>query len=155
MFDETLQREMARANRQAQTLSLVIADLDHFKSVNDKFGHLVGDQVLARAGKILAAQLRAYDLAARYGGEEFALVLPGTTTEEGAAIAERIRKEVASVAFSEGPSQITISLGVAGYGKGESTELFIARADAALYRAKKTGRNRIEIDESIPEVLSR
>ena len=148
MFDETLAREMARTERQKQALTLVIGDLDHFKSVNDKYGHIVGDQVLAQTGKVLGTQQRPYDLAARYGGEEFALVFPGTGTEEGAAIAERLRAKVALVRISGGPSQMTISFGVAAWIKGDTAEVFVARADAALYKAKKNGRNRVEVDSA-------
>lgn len=148
MFDESLQREMARADRQSQPLTMILFDLDHFKSVNDTYGHVAGDQVLARAGEVLKGQVRQYDIPARYGGEEFAVLLPGTAKEVGAAIAERLRETIAAVRFSEGPERITISLGVAAWAKGEVANVFLERVDSALYKAKKLGRNRVETDVS-------
>jgi diguanylate cyclase (GGDEF)-like protein len=142
--DETLVREMFRAARSQEDLSMVMADLDHFKSINDQYGHVTGDQVLARTAAVLKSQSRPYDLAARYGGEEFVLILPGTSTDEAIATAERIRKEIANLTVPGCPQPITISLGVAGWIAGETPQVFVARADAALYRAKSAGRNRVE-----------
>jgi diguanylate cyclase (GGDEF)-like protein len=101
--------------------------------------------VLAHAAVVLKSQSRPYDLAARYGGEEFVLVLPGTSTNGAIATAERIRKEIADLTVPGCPRQITISLGVASWMVGEAPEAFVARADAALYSAKSTGRNRVEV----------
>jgi len=142
-LDEVFQREIARAERLGECLSVIIADLDHFKSVNDQFGHVIGDQVLARAAAVFGNQLRPYDLAARYGGEEFILLLPGISIDDAIAIAERIRKEVAEIKVAGCPKQITVSLGVASWITGEARETLVARADAALYSAKRTGRNRV------------
>jgi diguanylate cyclase (GGDEF)-like protein len=143
-LNEALQREIARVERQGGRLSAIIADLDHFKAVNDQYGHVTGDQVLARAAAVFGSQLRPYDLAARYGGEEFVLLLPGASTDDAIAIAERIRKEIATIEIPGCPRQITVSLGVASWMTGEAPEEFVARADAALYNAKSTGRNRVE-----------
>ena len=143
-LQEALQREVARGERLGERLSVIIADLDHFKSINDQYGHPAGDKVLARAAAVLGNQSRPYDLAARYGGEEFVLLLPGTSTGDAIAISERIRKEVAKIEVPGCPKQITVSLGVAGWLKGETPEEFVARADAALYSAKSKGRNRVE-----------
>ncbi len=146
-LDELLARELARANRQRQPLTLILADIDYFKRINDTYGHLVGDQVLARLGKMFGGQVRTYDIAARYGGEEFALLFPGTACLEGMAIAERLRKQVATIQIPGGPEQISVSFGVATLLENESAEAFLARTGTALYRAKNAGRNRVEADE--------
>ena len=141
---EAMQREMARAERRGESLSVLIADLDHFKAINDQYGHIVGDHVLVRAAAVFGGQSRPYDLAVRYGGEEFVLLLPETSTDGAIAVAERMRKKVAEIRVPECPAEVTVSLGVATWVKGEEPEHFLARADAALYAAKSAGRNRIE-----------
>jgi len=142
-LDETLARETAREERLQGELGVIIADLDHFKSTNDQYGHLTGDKVLAGVAAALESHSRPYDLAARYGGEEFVLVLPGTSTDGAIAIAERIREDVAVLKVP--------GLRDTGIGKhwrrqlaGEAAEEFMARADAALYSAKSSGRNRVK-----------
>jgi diguanylate cyclase (GGDEF)-like protein len=145
MLDETLQREIARASRQQESLSLIMGDLDHFKAINDQFGHLVGDQVLASTGSAFKSLSRPYDLAARYGGEEFVLLLPKTSAHNAISTAERIRIEIEKTTVPSCPRQITISLGLACWNAGETQDQFIGRADAALYRAKNNGRNRVEL----------
>lgn len=144
MLDEAFQREITRAERRHESLSIIMADLDRFKLINDQYGHPVGDEVLALAGAIFGKQLRPYDLAARYGGEEFILLLPGASTEDATGVAERLRAEVEKVKMPVGPAQITVSLGVATWTTGETLEGLVARADAALYKAKNRGRNRVE-----------
>jgi diguanylate cyclase (GGDEF)-like protein len=121
-----------------------MADLDDFKSINDQYGHLIGDQALVRAAAILGSQLRKYDLVARFGGEEFVLLLPRTSIEAALVIAERIRKDVSEVEVPGCGRGISASLGVAGWRTGETPDEFVASADAALYHAKRTGRNRVE-----------
>jgi diguanylate cyclase (GGDEF)-like protein len=143
-LQEAMLREIARAGRLGEHLSLVIADLDHFKTINDRYGHPMGDQVLAEAAAVFGNHLRPYDLAARYGGEEFVLLLPATSTEGAMVVAERMRKTAAAITFPDCPQQITMSLGVATWIAGETPEQFVARADAALYAAKNAGRNRVE-----------
>jgi len=144
MLEEALPREAARAERLQERLSLIFADLDRFKSINDRFGHKAGDQVLIRAGAVFKSQLRSYDVAARYGGDEFVLLLPGTPLDAALAVAERIRQDLAASEVQECPRQITASLGVAGRAAGEAAGDLLARADAALYRAKQMGGNRVE-----------
>ena len=148
-LDETFAREIARAERLRGDLSMIMGDLDHFKSINDQFGHITGDQVLARAAAVFQSQSRPYDLAARYGGEEFVLVLSGTSTRGAIEIAERIRKEIADLTVPGCPKPITISLGVASWMAGEAPEVFVARADTALYNAKNAGRNRVEAAQDV------
>ncbi len=137
-----------RNNRKVRQLSVLMLDLDHFKHVNDAHGHEVGDQVLkafaARAGKLL----RAPDLFARYGGEEFTVLLPDTDARTAFLIAERIRAAIADMPLLAEPMvQVTVSIGVAQRELDESTEVLLARADAALYAAKQGGRNRVQLAE--------
>ncbi len=146
-LDELLARELSRANRQHQPLTLILADIDYFKRINDIYGHVVGDHVLSALGRVFGSQVRTYDIAARYGGEEFALLFPGTALPEGMAIAERLRRQAGNIQVPDGPERITVSFGVAALIENESAETFIARTDAALYRAKNGGRNRVEADE--------
>jgi diguanylate cyclase (GGDEF)-like protein len=143
-FFEALEREMIRANRLGKALTLIMADIDHFKAINDQFGHVVGDAVLARAGQVFAEDSRPYDLNARYGGEEFVRLLPEIAVPEAVAVAERMRKNIASAGFTDYPHQVTVSLGVAAMRVADSAEEFVARADAALYLAKNGGRNRVD-----------
>ena len=145
-WDELLSREMGRAHRQHQPLTLILADVDHFKAINDTYGHAAGDHVLSALGRIFGSQVRPYDVAARFGGEEFVLLFPGTECHDGVAIAERLRRQVAAIQIPNGPERITISCGVATLLENDSAEAFLARADAALYRAKDGGRNRVEAD---------
>jgi diguanylate cyclase (GGDEF)-like protein len=128
-----------------QPLSLVFLDLDHFKSINDRFGHRVGDACLAASAQILKSQVRTTDLLARYGGEEFILVLPGASPQHAGEIAEAARAAIERQARSiDGcPVALTVSIGIAAWRAGEPVADLIARADAALYRAKDEGRNRV------------
>jgi diguanylate cyclase (GGDEF)-like protein len=147
-FNDVLMRELALADRNATSLSLVMVDVDHFKRINDTWGHAFGDSVLARLGEILRSSLRTSDFAARYGGEEFVLLLPCTPQEGAALVAERVRAMVAEKPFSIADSDIdvNVSLGVAsiaGPGCREEAKKFFQRADAALYAAKNAGRNRV------------
>jgi diguanylate cyclase (GGDEF)-like protein len=142
---ETMQREIRRAERLHESLSVVLADLDHFKSINDQYGHLAGDHVLASTAAVFGSQSRPYDLAARYGGEEFVLLLPATTTDGAVAVAQRMRKKIAEMRVPECPAQISVSFGVATWIAGETLEQLVGRADVALYAAKGAGRNRVEV----------
>jgi diguanylate cyclase (GGDEF)-like protein len=141
---ETLAREIVRARRLDGKLSIAFTDLDRFKLVNDRLGHQVGDTVLREAGATLSSGLRAYDAVARYGGDEFVLVLPQTGVWEGHAVAERVRESIAERSFA-GSVALTISAGVAGLSKGMDADALLKAADAALYRAKRAGRNRCEM----------
>ena len=145
---EMLERQMKRSLGEAAPLALLVIDADHFKLVNDEYGHGVGDQVLRGLARIMTAGVRPQDLLARYGGEEFVVVLPGADLTEARFVAERLRRMMAeatpAVAVGEAPPLVTISIGVALMQKGDTVAEFFSRADAALYRAKRNGRNRVE-----------
>lgn len=145
---ESLDKEVQRTARKGGNLSLLILDIDHFKNVNDTYGHLQGDIVLQKVAVQLQKELRSYDTAARYGGEEFISVLPDTTLTEAAFVAERIRMSIQALTFREPLSalNITVSLGVATFDVHRCATMddFIKLADDALYRAKTGGRNRVE-----------
>jgi diguanylate cyclase len=133
------------------TAALMLADIDHFKRVNDTYGHLLGDKVLRAIAQTLQANIKGRDLAARLGGEEFAVLLPHTTLQGARTLAEQIRNAVSAGRIRRGdgkdsPGAVTISLGVAIGRKGDSLEELLARADAALYAAKHGGRNRVSVD---------
>lgn len=146
---EKLEAELERVQRYKLALSVLMIDLDRFKDVNDLHGHLVGDSVLRQVGEILRAEVRSVDVVARYGGEEFVALVPETGPEGARIFAERIRLHVAQHDFTEGgepePLRVTVSVGVTSLDPGESSdpEAVIARADDALYRAKRRGRNRV------------
>jgi diguanylate cyclase (GGDEF)-like protein len=145
---EAYPRAIARCDRDEQPVCLLIADIDHFKRFNDRFGHLTGDVVLRRVSRQLADGLRAQDLIARYGGEEFLILLPQATGAQALPIAERLRELVAAncaLVTEAGVEAVAVSCGVAEMLPGESLEQLIARADAALLRAKENGRDRVEL----------
>jgi two-component system, cell cycle response regulator len=143
-----LESEFFRARRKKDQLSLIIIDIDHFKKVNDTFGHQNGDIVLASVAGVAQRQLRAYDSAARYGGEEFVLVIPGTSLAGGTLVAERVRQAVLEWNFPPPMEHltVTISAGVSCYPSPmvDSIDSLFRQADEALYRAKQNGRNRVE-----------
>jgi len=143
-FDELLAREVATCRRYGGTLSLVTIDLDHFKRVNDTYGHDVGDHVLQELADILRKVSRPSDLPCRWGGEEFSWLLPKTDVNGAMQAAERLRKEVENHSFVAIDSQ-TASLGVAEFKLDENGEALCRRADLALYKAKETGRNKVAI----------
>jgi diguanylate cyclase (GGDEF)-like protein len=144
-LEESIAHERDRAERTGEPLSVVALDLDHFKRVNDTWGHAVGDRLLSAVGEALRAGVRPYDVAARVGGEEFLLVLPATHRERAADVAERLRARVAQLAVEGFPERVTSSAGVAEHARGETTDALLARADAALYEAKRLGRNRVVV----------
>jgi len=146
-FFELAEREVKRARRSGRPLCAIMADVDHFKRVNDDHGHLVGDQVLEEIARRCKESIRGEDLLGRFGGEEFVLLLPEAPLEVAAAnVAERLRREVAGVpiATNRGELKLTISLGVAELGPGEDLAALLERADGALYAAKQGGRDRVE-----------
>ena len=141
--------EIDRALRTEAPLAGIMMDIDHFKLVNDNYGHPVGDEVIREIGKRLNGTLRKYDHAGRYGGEEFFLVLPNTFNDQAFAIAERFRWNLEKFPMQIGDHSISVtaSLGVAQYRAGEVRDRWIARADEMLYRAKDAGRNLTRMDE--------
>jgi diguanylate cyclase (GGDEF)-like protein len=140
--------EIERAIRLEVPLTGLMIDIDHFKSINDNFGHQCGDMVIREIGTRLQSGLRKYDYAGRYGGEEFFVVLSNSTDAQAVGIGERFRKEMEDCRFTCNSEQlgVTVSIGVSTYRAGESQDNWIERADRAMYQAKQSGRNRIVID---------
>lgn len=165
-FELRLRDEMARSTRYDQPVSLALIDVDHFKRINDQFGHLAGDKVLKILAKQMSEQIRQTDYLARFGGEEFILLLPQTEVDDAFTAVEKVRQHISECPFNfQGkPVQITISIGVTQFLAGEALETWMHRADEALYRSKDEGRNRTtratvpaegeppaDADESLPE----
>ncbi len=148
-LSEILADETSRARRYGTPLSVILFDIDHFKRVNDTYGHDAGDAVLVEMARLVMGLLRENDRLARWGGEEFLVVAPGVGIEGGAELAERLRAAVAATEFPGVPG-VTASFGVAQYRPGEPRESLVKRADAALYRAKEGGRNRVEKEVDDP-----
>ncbi len=148
-FQHRLEEEVARSRRYNATISLLMCDIDHFKPVNDNYGHQQGDLILKEVSKILRKNVRNTDIAARYGGEEFAIILPETTQADAKIVAERIRRDVAHCDFpslipGQPPLKCSISIGVAGFPlNADSKDQLIQKADSALYKAKGSGRNKV------------
>ncbi len=143
---ERLDYELKRVERTKKPLSVIIMDIDHFKQVNDDYGHLVGDQVLTQVARLLQQSVRKTDIVGRYGGEEFLIILPDCSAAEGSKVAEKIRTAVQDAVF-DSDLKVTISGGVAEY-KDQSIEKLVDDADNYLYEAKQKGRNKI-----LPAVL--
>ncbi len=140
-FETTLARELARAAREGEDVSLVMLDVDHFKKLNDAYGHLAGDDVLRRVAAAITRASRQYDTPARYGGEEFAVILPGTSKEDAIEVAERLRLEIAA---SGDDPDVTASAGLATFPEDAvDTRALVDAADGALYESKRGGRNRV------------
>ncbi len=142
---EMLRRETAHAGRTSTSVAVALADLDHFKRINDRYGHAAGDGVLVETARRLTTTIRSYDAVGRYGGEEFLIVFPESEEEAAAEIADRVRRRFEETPFIvDGQSvQVTISLGVAA-ARDADPETLVDLADQALYRAKKLGRNRVQ-----------
>ncbi|MDO8988375.1 MAG: GGDEF domain-containing protein [Sideroxyarcus sp.] len=146
-MNEAFPRVLHRCALDHADCAVIVIDIDHFKRVNDSYGHLVGDVALKTLAGIMTAHLRPHDLLVRYGGEEFAILLPDTGIEESMVIAERLRAVVAISEISSGDLRfrITISIGIAAATQEGNLEDYFAEADRALYRAKEAGRNRVEL----------
>jgi len=147
---KALDNELARARRYQRSLSVVMLDLDHFKSINDTYGHLFGDTVLVEISGTLRKELREHDILGRYGGEEFLIILPETTGKTAAVLMERCRKKVADIQYNEDSESshfsVTISAGITEFTADDhSKEDLIRRADQALYKAKDNGRDQIVV----------
>jgi diguanylate cyclase len=142
-FNARLEERMGAWNRRRDVFSLLLLDVDHFKKLNDRYGHLAGDQVLATIGRALRGAIRREDAVARFGGEEFAVLLPSTSLEQAILAAQKVREAVARVSINRGGQQIavTVSGGLATIESNERIEGLIQRADSALYAAKGAGRN--------------
>jgi two-component system, cell cycle response regulator len=143
---ESLEKEVWRSRREGLSLGLLIADLDHFKSVNDTYGHPVGDTVLREVTRRMAADIRPYDAVGRYGGEEFLVLLPGCNDSETRAKAERLREAISGELIATAAGNLKVTMSVGGVATAEwpqdTSNQILQRADAALYRAKKEGRDR-------------
>lgn len=153
-FDKAIVEEIERATHEGTPLSFCIADLDHFKCVNDEFGHPTGDAVLRLVGALLAENLKGRDIPVRYGGEEFAIILPKTKLKSAERLADRIRQQLSEkrLILTENKQElgmITASFGIAEWSPGESEADIIARADAMLYQAKHSGRNKVVCDDGV------
>ncbi len=143
-IEQVMADEMARAARTGTPLSVAVLDLDHFKRINDLYGHRMGDEVLRRFAGLIKAELRALDHSARWGGEEFLVLMPHVEGDQALVALERIRQKLSELPMSEHESlRVTLSAGLAVWQAGESLEQVIERADAALYQAKNAGRNRV------------
>ncbi len=140
-FYEFLGKMVALSHRQGRPLSVIIADFDEFKKVNDTFGHLVGDRVLAEAGSIFKSEIRQEDMAGRIGGEEFSIILPGIDISGANKVAERVRKKIKNMKFSPLQKPISLTLGVAELKPGYSGHELMESADKALYRGKQKGKD--------------
>jgi diguanylate cyclase (GGDEF)-like protein len=146
-FFRLAHRELGRTNREKIAMSLLILDLDHFKQVNDQYGHVAGDQLLINTAKVLFEGLREFDVIARYGGEEFVILLPNTNLKQAQEIAERLRVlvEQSVLLFRTVSLQVTVSIGITTYRYKEEPRELLARADHALYAAKSAGRNQCHV----------
>ena len=145
--DIFLAEEIRRAERYQVALSILLFDIDHFKKVNDRYGHPIGDQVLVRLAVIVRESLRSNDAAGRWGGEEFLVIAPHTRLNGARRLAEKLRHRIEQGNFGEGAPTITASFGVASWQYGDNIEALIGRADQALYQAKEAGRNRVVVAE--------
>lgn len=157
-FDRVLQTEMERSRRSLQTLSIILLDLDHFKAINDSFGHPTGDYVLQRAAQIFRDELRMIDVPCRYGGEEFVIILPATPLVTAIQVAERLRLALKQTPITtpKGDLMITASFGVSAFRHDQkiTATTLIERADQNLYAAKRGGRDRVCADPAAPNPSS-
>jgi len=143
-FNEIFGLKILEAKHLKSPLSLVIFDIDHFKSINDTYGHLVGDSVLQELARIIRDNIRSSEYFVRWGGEEFVLLLPGTSWQNAAMVAEKLRRHVEAHTF-EKVGDVTCSFGVTSLHENDTIQSFLERADEALYDAKKGGRNQVKV----------
>jgi diguanylate cyclase (GGDEF)-like protein len=149
-FEIRILEEIERAHRYSGAMSLIMIDIDHFKKLNDEFGHLMGDDVLRQISSVFIQNLRKVDVACRYGGEEFAIIVPETTGEDAYYVADKLRKTIQATVFPGVPRAVTITAGVASYpSNGQTRDALVKAADEALYTAKQSGRNTVVASSSI------
>jgi diguanylate cyclase (GGDEF)-like protein len=149
-FQARLKEEFERAKRYKSVFTLIMIDIDHFKKVNDVYGHMAGDEILRLIAQVLEDQTRFNDFVCRYGGEEFAVLLPESAADQGRYVADKIRQAVenTSLLYANSKLKVTVSAGVGQVNPERDTpETFIDRVDAALYQAKENGRNRVELTD--------
>ena len=152
-FYSQLELEVDRFRRYNHPLSLLLLDIDHFKQYNDAYGHIEGDKVLVKMGKVIKSCLRRMDTGYRYGGEEFTIILPETGSEEAKVVAERVKTTLNEATFTPEPGttvQITVSIGLTEYSPNEDIASFVQRADRAMYMSKESGRNTITVLPATP-----
>jgi len=145
-IEQAVDAELSAAERYQRPCSVLLFDVDHFKQVNDRYGHKSGDIVLKRLATEVHGQLRGTDFLGRWGGEEFIVLASNNSLEEAGNLAERLRKHIANVSFPE-VGEVTISIGVAQWQSGESRRGLLDRADKAMYQAKQNGRNLVTLAE--------
>lgn len=153
-FLETLENELERSRLFETPLSLVLADLDDFKRVNDEHGHLAGDRALQTFGELVQTHVRKVDVAGRIGGEEFAVLLPATDADSATLVADRMRRALSESSLEIGPGSrisLTASFGIAQLGPGQASEQLLSTADAALYEAKSAGKDRVSLAREAPD----
>ena len=147
-FVAALEQALAVCNRYGHELSLILLDVDHFKHINDRYGHKTGDTVLVELGRHLKSQIRASDIAARWGGEEFVVALTCTAEKGAMQFAERLRHSIEALSVADGGGTrvpVTASIGVSCYRAGQSLEAMVDQSDKAMYVAKSNGRNRVAL----------
>ncbi len=156
-FDSNLAKEISEARARGTDMCLMMGDLDHFKKVNDNYGHPFGDRVLKYFAELLSKHIKDGDIAARLGGEEFAVILPQTTLESATRLTDQIRNRLEAQQWMNAQSgqlfsKITASFGIVRLGENDDSETLVKRADTMLYEAKRAGRNRIIIERGLPRV---
>ena len=152
-LDGRLHQEVERAKRASNSLTVLMADIDDFKAINDTHGHQVGDAILREVGHILRSAVRVFDICARYGGDEFAIIMPSSDRASAVACAERIRVRIAEASGLAGVPHLTMSIGVAVIDGSDAPDELIRRADTCLYRAKADGKNRVAVDADTANVM--
>jgi diguanylate cyclase (GGDEF)-like protein len=141
-----LDEEVERALRYRQPMCVCFVDIDHFKDINDQYGHAAGDLVLAKVGEVIRNTLRTPDFVARYGGEEFVIIAPATWTEDARVLGGRVQAALSEAEYDDLDLDLTVSIGIAGVPEhGTTADVVLHRADLALYAAKFGGRNRVEV----------
>jgi diguanylate cyclase (GGDEF)-like protein len=151
-YDEHMSVQINLASRMEKPLSIIVVDLDYFKNVNDTYGHTFGDNVLKTASKILDGKSRKSDIVCRFGGEEFVLILPETTSEGAAALAEKMRKAFEKTIHKMPDNEVlkvTASFGVASFSKNDTSQTLFDKADKAVYFSKENGRNMVKINNKV------